>query len=113
MSEFEPATLEEIIKIAKSYRVNCSLEDPVLASLLSSCIETFAPYWLEIVNLSLELGDMDGLKNAVLIPLIKELNSTVDTENYKNYRPVSNLLFVSKLIERIVQIRLEKYMLRN
>ena len=113
MSEFEPATLEEIIKIAKSYGVKCSPEDPVPASLLSSCIETFAPYWLEIVNLSLEIGDMDGLKNAVLIPLIKELNSTVDTENYKNYRPVSNLLFVSKLIERIVQIRLEKHMLRN
>ena len=113
MSEFEPATLEEIIKIAKSYGVKCSPEDPVPASLLSSCIETFAPYWLEIVNLSLELGDMDGLKNAVLIPLIKELNSTVDIENYKNYRPVSNLLFVSKLIERIVQIRLERHMLRN
>ena len=113
MSEFEPATLEEIIRISKSYGVKCSPEDPVPASLLSSCIETFAPYWLEIVNLSLELGDMDGLKNAVLIPLIKELNSTVDTENYKNYRPVSNLLFVSKLIERIVQTRLEKHMIRN
>ena len=33
---------------------------------------------------------MDGLKNAVLIPLINELSSTVVTENNKNYRPVSN-----------------------
>ena len=83
ISEFQPATLEEIIKIDKSYGVKCLPEDPVPASLPSSCIETFAPYWSDIVNLSLELGDMDGLKNAVLIPLIKELNSTVDTENYK------------------------------
>ena len=42
------------------------------------------------------------LKNAVVIPLIKELNALTDTENFKNYRPVSNLLFVRKSIERIV-----------
>ena len=56
---------------------------------------------------------MDGLKSAVLLPLIKELNSTVDTDNFKNYRPVSNLLFISKLIERVVQRRLEQHMNRN
>ena len=104
-SKFEPATLKEIIRIVKSYGVKCSPEDPVPVSLLSSCIETFAPYWLDIVNLSFKigdikevlfklnfLGDMDGLKNAVLIPLIKEWNSTVDTEHCKNYLLVSNLL---------------------
>ena len=113
MSTFEPATLDEIVEIAKAYGIKCSPEDPIPASLLSSCIDTFAPYWLEIVNLSLQLGDMDGLKSAVLLPLIKELNSTVDTDNFKNYRPVSNLLFISKLIERVVQRRLEQHMNRN
>ena len=113
MSTFEPATLDEIVGIAKTYGIKCSPEDPIPASLLSSCVDTFAPYWLEIVNLSLELGDMEGLKSAILLPLIKELNSTVDTDNFKNYRPVSNLLFVSKLIERVVQTRLERHMIRN
>ena len=113
MSTFEPATLDEIVGIAKSYGIKCSPEDPVPASLLTSCVDTFAPYWLEIVNLSLELGDMEGLKSAVLLPLIKELNSSVDTDNFKNYRPVSNLSFVSKLIERVVQTRLEQHMIRN
>ena len=56
---------------------------------------------------------MEGLKSAVLIPLIKELSSAVDTDNFKNYRPVSNLLFVSKLIERVVQVRLQDHMARN
>ena len=112
LSEFEPATLEEITEIAKSYGIKCSPEDPVPATLLSSNIDLFAPYWLEIVNLSLAVGSMDKLKEAVLNPLIKELNSLTDTEKY-NYRPVSNLVFVSKLIERVVQKRLEQHMISN
>ena len=56
---------------------------------------------------------MEGLKTGVLLPGIKDLSDTVDAENYKNYRPVTNLLFVSKLIERVVQKRLESQMMRN
>ena len=110
---FEPATLEEITSIAKSYGVKCSPEDPVPASLLSPSIDTFAPFWLEIVNLSLQVGNMDNMVNAVVLPLIKELNSLVDTDNYKNYRPVSNLVFVGKLIERVVQTRLNQHLVSN
>ena len=113
LTEFEPATLEEIIEISKSYGIKCSPDDPVPAPLLASSIETFAPFWLEIVNLSLSVGSMDGLKCAALLPLIKELSAMVDTDKYKNYRPVSNLVFVSKLIERVVQKRLEQHMIRN
>ena len=53
--------------------------------LLSDHIDVFIPFWVEIVNLSLEFGDMDGLKLAVLLPLIKELGSLIDKENLKNY----------------------------
>ena len=113
LTEFEPATLDEITGIVKSYGVKCSPEDPVPASLLSSSIETFAPFWLEIVNLSLHVGSMDSMVNAVVLPLIKELNSLVDTDNYKNYRPVSNLVFIGKLIERVVQTRLNQHLLTN
>ena len=97
----------------KSFQIKCSPEDPVPANLLSSSSDTFIPFWVELVNLSLETGSMEGLKNAVVIPLIKELNALTDTENFKNYRPVSNLLFVSKLIERVVAIRLQEQMIRN
>ena len=63
--------------------------------------------------MSLEFGSMVNLKSAVVIPLIKELSSLVDTDKYKNYRPVSNLVFVSKLVERVVQSRLKQHMVRN
>ena len=56
---------------------------------------------------------MQCLKNAVLTPLIKELDTVIDKENYKNYRPVSNVEFVGKLIERVVSVRLNKHMNEN
>ena len=63
--------------------------------------------------MSLEIENMDGMKSAVVLPLIKDLSSATDTEKYKNYRPVSNLVFISKLIERVVEIRLDEHMVHN
>ena len=102
LSQFEPATYDEILKIVMTFGVKCLPEDPVPAKLLKSNLSIFIPIWLEIVNLSLEVGSMDCLKDAIILPLIKQLDSTMDHENFKNYRPVSNLLFISKLIERVV-----------
>ena len=53
---------------------------------------------------------MESLKSGVLAPLIKQLDELTDTDNDKNYRPVTNLQFVGKLIERIVKKRVGKHM---
>ena len=113
LSTFEPTTAEEVTEIVKSFGIKCSPEDPAPAALLSADIDTFVPFWVDIVNLSLETGSMDGLKNAIVIPLIKELTSLTDTENFKNYRPVSNLLYISKIIEPVFDKRLHEHMVRN
>ena len=96
-----------------SIGIKCSPVDPIPASLLKDNCDIFIPYWLEIVNLSLEVGSMDCLKEAIIVPLIKGLNSLVDKEQFKNYRPVSNLELISKLIERVVNTRLDKHLERN
>ena len=41
---------------------------------------------------------MDGLKDTVITPLLKKAG--LDPEVLKNYRPVCNILYMSKLIER-------------
>ena len=56
---------------------------------------------------------MDTLKCAILTPLIKELDEHIDRNNLKTYRPVSNLQFVGKLVERIMSIRLHQHMTAN
>lgn len=110
---FEKATRDEILQIVSSFGIKCSPDDPIPANLLKQNAEFFIPFWTELVNISLSQGSMDCLKGAILKPLIKELDEKIDRDNYKNYRPVSNLLFVGKLIERVVSIRLNKHMTDN
>ena len=54
---------------------------------------------------------MDGVKHSVIDPLLKK--SGLDTDTMKNYRPVNHLLFFSKLIERLVQKRVDTHMTVN
>ena len=54
---------------------------------------------------------MEGLKESVVNALLKK--SGIDPEILKNYRPVSNLLFLSKLTERVVDKRLFEHMSLN
>ena len=110
---FEPTDVNEIKLIIKSYKVKCSPSDPIGSFLLSKHVDIFMPIWVEIVNLSLRTGSMDCLKSSVVVPLLKELDTLLETDNLKNYRPVSNVLFLSKLIERCVAARLDHHMKVN
>lgn len=113
LSEFVPATNDEILKCVMSFGIKCSPEDPIPAPVLKAHTETFVPIWKELVNLSFSQGNVECLKNAVVIPLIKEMDALMDKDSHKNYRPVSNLIFLGKLIERVVASRLENHMSEN
>ena len=113
LERFEPATEDELRSLIKTHGIKCSPDDPVPAKLLNPLVETFVPIWLELINLSLEEGSMENLKCGVLVPLIKSLDSATDFEEYKNYRPVTNLVILSKLIERVVDARIETHMIKN
>ena len=65
-----------------------------------------------IVNLYLTTGDFPfSCKSSIVIPLI--LRSHVLTENVKKHRPVSNLSFLSKVIEKVISIRILGHILDN
>ena len=113
MSRFAPFTEDELRKIITEHGLKCSPEDPLPPEVLSTHIDTLLLFWVEIVNLSLDIGRMDGAKSAVIQPLIKELNSMTNTDEFKNYRPVSNLVFIGKLMERVVDIRLQEHLDQN
>ena len=51
------------------------------------------------------------MKSSVIDPLLKKAGLDADTD--KNYRPVNNLVFFSKLTERVVKRRLNKHMAEN
>lgn len=113
LSVFDYTTTDEVLQIIMSYGIKCSSEDPLTVELMKSNLDYLIPIWVQLINISLEEGSLECLKSAVILPLIKELDAFVDTDILKNYRPVSNLLFLEKLIERIVAIRLDKHMTEN
>ena len=110
--QFEPVStdfVQDIIK--KSPTKSCSL-DPVPTWLLKQCTEELVPVLTTITNLSLACAEFsDTLKVAFVSPLIKKI--TLDCEILKNYRPVSNLSFISKLIERVVCTQLISHLKSN
>ena len=113
MVEFAPATEEELRSIISNYGISCSPEDPLHVNIVKEYTDILLPFWLDLVNLSLTTGSMECMKSAVITPLLKDLDDLVDTETYKNYRPVSNLVFISKLVERCVATRLDLHMETN
>ena len=78
--------------------------------LVKECSHEIAPFFTKIINASLISGIFPSeLKFAIVKPLLKRSN--LDTESLANYRPVSNLPFLSKLLEKIVFSRIQKYLL--
>ena len=110
LETFEVVTEEELRTIVKQHEIKCSPDDPIPAKLLKNMVDVFIPIWLELINLSLSEGSMDSLRCGVLAPLIKSLDSATDYDDYKNYRPVTNLVILSKLIERVVASRIDQHM---
>ena len=82
----------------------CSL-DPLPAKIFKWVSANLLPILTKIMNLSLSTGEIPTiLKEAMINPILKESN--LDKEFLNNYRPVSNLTFVSKLIEWVVSKQL-------
>ena len=87
---------------------SCEL-DPFSTWLLKKCAVLVVPLLTHLINASLSEGYVDNsMKTAQVRPLLKKPG--LDANILKNYRPVSNLPFVSKLLERVVAGRLSKHM---
>ena len=109
---FRPTTIDEIVSVIKKSSKTTCLLDPIPTSLLLDILPTIAPVIAEIVNASLISGNFPlTLKSAIVKPLLKKPG--LDTEMFKNYRPVSNLSFLSKVIEKVVAARLLEHMSEN
>ena len=93
----------------KESGIKTSPEDPIPVSILKSVYEVTLPVLVSLINKSLAEGSVEGIKHSVIDPLLKKI--LLDSEVKKNYRPVNNLVFLSKLTERIVLIRLDNHCL--
>ena len=107
LTGFLPLEKEEILNIIKNMNPTTCIIDPCNTRFLLKFKGTILDAITIIVNQSLTTGEfLDDWKMAIVRPLIKGPN--LDTK-LKNYRPISNLSFLSKIIEKAAQLQLQKH----
>ncbi len=112
LQHFEAVTTDYIKKlIKKAPSKSCPL-DCIPTHLLKEedILTILLPIITKLINAILEQGCFpDGFKHALIIPLLKKIGLLLSI--LKNYRPVSNLVFLGKLTEKVVAIQLMDFML--
>ena len=101
-------TDDEVRRLVLSAPCKSSDLDPVPTSLVKDCIDILVTPIVSIVNLSLaERCFPSHFKSALVSPLLKKI--TMNKDYLKNYGQVSNLSFLSKILEKVVANRLNSH----
>ena len=100
--------VSELIK--KAAKKSCSL-DPMPTLVVLEVLDVLLPVITKMINLSLESGEFaSDWKEALLTPLLKKCGLDIA---FNNFRPVSNLPYVSKLSEKAAANQLIDHMTTN
>ncbi|KAI2665842.1 RNA-directed DNA polymerase from mobile element jockey [Labeo rohita] len=111
-SHFEPVSLSELSKVTQALRPSECPHDSLPPKLLKSVFESVGPCILKLINSSLNSGCVpEVFKYAVVQPLLKKHN--LDPSVLSNYRPISKLPFLSKVLEKVVFSQLQFYLDSN
>ncbi len=99
-------------KLVKSSKPTTCMLDPIPSKLLKELLPEVIDPLLAIIKSSLSLGYVPKTFNlAVLKPLIKK--PQLDPKDLVNYRPISNLPFLSKILEKVISSQLYSFLEKN
>jgi hypothetical protein len=106
-----PCTVEEILDITNSLKSsNCIGIDNISSNLLKQIIPEIADVICYIFNRSLSSGIVPSiLKTAKVNPIFK----SGDKHQFTNYRPISILPSISKILERIVYNQIYQFITKH
>ena len=100
LTYFTETTDHDIVDIIRRTDKTCQL-DPLPSTIIKPCIQSIAPVITNSTNAVIQQANMPAqLKHAVVRPLLKKV--TIDKDALCNYRPVSNLPQLSKVIEKVI-----------
>ncbi len=83
--------------------------DPIPSKLLKEVLPEVIDPLLAIINSSLSLGYVPKTFTFIK-PLIKKKKPQLDPKDLVNYRPISNLPFLSKILEKVVSSQLYSFL---
>jgi len=109
LTEFPSATIDEVEAIIRrSSSKSCDL-DPLPTALLKLCLPELSATLLSIINHSLDTGVVPfHFKKARVTPVPKLRATSYD--DVSNYRPISQLPFISKVLEQVVTNRIRPHL---
>ena len=97
---FIPLTESAVSKLIGCSPKKGCMFDPMSTHLVISCTDVLLPVITKMINLSLNSGEFaDDWKCGLINPNLKKPGLDLV---YKNYRPVSNSQYVSKLTGKVV-----------
>ncbi len=109
---FELLQLSTLAKMVDQLKPSDSPLDVVPSRLIKQTFDVVGPSILSIINSCLASGIVPAsFKHAVVQPLIK--NTKLNPTDYANYRPISKLPFLSKVLEKAVLIQLQSFLNNN
>uniref|UniRef100_A0A8C6L025 Reverse transcriptase domain-containing protein n=1 Tax=Nothobranchius furzeri TaxID=105023 RepID=A0A8C6L025_NOTFU len=112
LNRFDPVELSELSKILASSKPSTCILDPIPTKLFKEAFPLVTAPILDIINLSLVNGYVpQDFKVAVIKPSLKK--PSLDPDDPMNYRPISNLPFLSKVLEKIVAIQVCEHLNTN
>ena len=107
LKEFTPMSQDEVGTIISGLKSKSCELDPIPTTILKVLLPKILPLITKIVNKSLGEGVFcREWKTAVVRPLLKKAGLDL---TLANYRPVSNLTFISKVIERCMLLQVSKH----
>ena len=112
LTHFRKTDTEEIEEIiGKSNSKTCDL-DPLPTVIFKMFVKQLSVPLTLIINKSLSCGEVPtSFKTAIVTPVLKK--SHLDPNEVSNYRPISNLQFTSKVLEKVVFKRLDEHFEKN
>ncbi|KAF7252893.1 putative RNA-directed DNA polymerase from transposon BS [Varanus komodoensis] len=106
LDEFQLLRPDDVDKVLGRVRPTTCLLDPCPSWLINDSKHGIGTWILEVVNASLREGRVPApLKEAVVRPVLKK--ASLDPEMATNYRPVANIPFLGKVLERVVAGQLQ------
>ncbi|RJG14581.1 hypothetical protein D4A39_16865, partial [Alcanivorax profundi] len=112
LTNFTPVTDQIVQETISSLSSSTCCLDELPTRFLKSVLSSLLPQLTHLVNSSLQSGAFpQALKTAVIKPLLKK--SSLDATVLNNYRPISNLPFLGKLLEKVVYKQLNDFLQIN
>lgn len=112
LSTLDPVTPTEVTNLLSSLTLKFSPLDAFPSQIIKMCPLSFSAIISTLANLSFATGQFPTLyKTAQITPLLKKPNLNPDDPT--NYRPISNLHTLSKILERLIMVRLSRQILSS